>query len=131
MNKKDLSERDICTKFITPGVVKAGWDIQWQIREEVGFTRGRIIVRGKLVTRGKAQRADYVGRRLRLALTHTSLNNHFSTSSKSALGMPQASRTCCSVPDLVITKPRLVSARIRRQIIPHILRASLLSPDFG
>ena len=60
MNKKDLSERDICTKFITPAVVNAGWDIQWQIREEVGFTRGRIIVRGKLVTRGKAQRADYI-----------------------------------------------------------------------
>jgi hypothetical protein len=29
-----------------------------QIREEVGFTKGRIIVRGKLVTRGKAKRAD-------------------------------------------------------------------------
>ena len=60
MNKKDLSERDICTKFITPAVVKAGWDVQSQIREEVFFTRGRIIVRGKLVTRGKAQRADYI-----------------------------------------------------------------------
>ena len=31
-----------------------------QIREEVGFTKGRIIVRGKLVTRGKAKRADYI-----------------------------------------------------------------------
>ncbi len=31
-----------------------------QIREEVGFTKGRIIVRGKLVTRGQAKRADYV-----------------------------------------------------------------------
>jgi type I restriction enzyme, R subunit len=60
MNKKDLSERDICTKFITPAVLKAGWDVQSQIREEVYFTRGRIIVRGKLVTRGKAQRADYI-----------------------------------------------------------------------
>jgi type I restriction enzyme R subunit len=60
MNKGDLSERDICTKFITPAVVKAGWDVQSQIREEVFFTRGRIIVRGKLVTRGKAQRADYI-----------------------------------------------------------------------
>jgi type I site-specific restriction endonuclease len=56
INKKTLSERDICTKFITPAVVKAGWDIQWQIREEVYFTKGRIIVRGKLVTRGKAPR---------------------------------------------------------------------------
>jgi type I restriction enzyme R subunit len=56
MNKKDLSERDICTKFITPAVVQAGWDVQSQIREEVHFTKGRIIVRGKLVTRGKDKR---------------------------------------------------------------------------
>ena len=60
MNKVDLSERDICTKFITPAVKKAGWDEMTQIREEVGFTKGRIIVRGKLVTRGKAKRADYI-----------------------------------------------------------------------
>lgn len=60
MNKKDLSERDICTKFITPAVTLAGWDVMSQIREEVSFTKGRIIVRGKLVTRGKAKRADYV-----------------------------------------------------------------------
>lgn len=60
MNKASLSERDICTQFITPAVVNAGWDIATQIREEVSFTKGRIIVRGKLVTRGKAKRADYV-----------------------------------------------------------------------
>ena len=35
MNKKDLSERDICTKYITPALKKAGWDIHSQIREEV------------------------------------------------------------------------------------------------
>src|ERR1700730_9832902 len=55
-----MSERDICTKFITPAVKRAGWDEFAQIREEVSFTKGRIIVRGKLVTRGKAKRADYV-----------------------------------------------------------------------
>jgi len=60
MNKKALSERDICTKFITPAVTKAGWDVDTQIREEVSFTKGRIIVRGKLVSRGKAKRADYI-----------------------------------------------------------------------
>ena len=60
MNKKQLSERDICTKFITPALRQAGWDEMTQLREEVGFTKGRIIVRGKLVTRGKAKRADYV-----------------------------------------------------------------------
>src|SRR3977135_3062117 len=60
MNKKELSERDICTKFITPAVKQAGWDEMLQIREEVGFTKGRIIVRGKLVSRGRAKRADYI-----------------------------------------------------------------------
>ncbi len=60
MNKKQLSERDICTKFITPSLRRAGWDEITQLREEVSFTKGRIIVRGKLVTRGKAKRADYI-----------------------------------------------------------------------
>ena len=60
MDKKGLSERDICTKFITPALRKAGWDELLQIREEVSFTKGRIIVRGMLVTRGQAKRADYV-----------------------------------------------------------------------
>ncbi len=60
MNKKDLSERDICTKFITPAIIKAGWDKDSQIREEVSFTAGKVIVRGKLVSRGKGKRADYI-----------------------------------------------------------------------
>jgi type I restriction enzyme R subunit len=46
--------------FITPAVLGAGWDAMTQIREEVSFTKGRIIVRGKLVTRGKPKRADYI-----------------------------------------------------------------------
>ena len=58
--KRQLSERDICTKFITPAIQKAGWDINTQVREEVTFTAGRIIVRGKLHSRGQKRRADYV-----------------------------------------------------------------------
>lgn len=58
--KSSLSERDICTKFITPALRQAGWDEVHQIREEVSFTKGRIMVRGKLVARGKGKRADYV-----------------------------------------------------------------------
>ncbi|MCE6949786.1 hypothetical protein LAZ29_02465 [Cereibacter sphaeroides] len=57
MDSIDLSERDICSKLITPAIVQAGWDLATQIREEVSFTRGRIIVRGKLVSRGKGKRA--------------------------------------------------------------------------
>src|SRR5690554_2394483 len=60
MNKKSLSERDICTKFITPAIISAGWDIQKQVREEVSFTDGRIIVQGSLYTRGPRKRADYI-----------------------------------------------------------------------
>ena len=60
MDKRSLSERDICTKYITPALRRAGWDEMLQMREEVSFTKGRIIVRGKLVARGKAKRADYL-----------------------------------------------------------------------
>ncbi|MBA3638096.1 MAG: DEAD/DEAH box helicase family protein [Acidobacteria bacterium] len=60
MNKQELSERDICTKFITPALRRAGWDEQTQLREEVSFTKGRVIVRGRMVSRGKAKRADYI-----------------------------------------------------------------------
>jgi len=60
MTKKGLSEADICAKYITPCLIQSGWDEATQIRREVTFTKGRIIVRGRLVTRGKAKRADYV-----------------------------------------------------------------------
>jgi type I restriction enzyme R subunit len=60
VDKKLLSERDICTKYITPALTSRGWDIMAQIREEVTLTKGRVIVRGKLTTRGEQKRADYV-----------------------------------------------------------------------
>ncbi|MCG3652701.1 DEAD/DEAH box helicase family protein [Aliarcobacter butzleri] len=60
MNKKKLTERDICTKFITPALESAGWDIHTQILEEFPLTKGRIIVRGKLHVRAQHKRADYV-----------------------------------------------------------------------
>ncbi|WP_314408150.1 EcoAI/FtnUII family type I restriction enzme subunit R [Pseudomonas kuykendallii] len=60
MDKKSLSERDICSKYISPAIQQAGWDMHKQVREEVGFTKGRIIVRGKLHSRGESRRADYI-----------------------------------------------------------------------
>ena len=79
VNKQDLSERDICSKFIGPAVYLAGWDPMLQIREEVSFTNGRIIVRGKLVTRGKAKRADYIlyyRPNIPIAIIEAKDNNH-------------------------------------------------------
>src|SRR6202165_995006 len=60
MDKKILKVRHICTKFITPAIKRLGRGDMSQIRAERGFTEGRIIVRGKLVSRGEAKRADYV-----------------------------------------------------------------------
>src|SRR2546421_5251825 len=60
MNKRDLSEADICAKFITPAVIASGWMEQSQIQREVHFTKGQIHVRGKMVTRGKSKFADYI-----------------------------------------------------------------------
>ncbi len=60
MNKHHLSEDDINVKFITPALIQSGWDETTQIRRQVSFTKGRIIVRGKLVSRGKAKKADFV-----------------------------------------------------------------------
>ena len=60
MDKKSLSEQEIRTRFITPAITAAGWDVHSQVREEYGFTKGRIIVRGKLHSRGEHRSADYV-----------------------------------------------------------------------
>ena len=63
INKKALTEADIRTKFVTPAIVgKDGgkWNVMTQVREEVYFTNGRVIVRGKTVKRGEAKKADYV-----------------------------------------------------------------------
>jgi type I restriction enzyme R subunit len=63
MNKKDLTETDVRTKFITPALLGANgekWNLMTQIREEAYFTKGRVIVRGKTVHRGEAKKADYI-----------------------------------------------------------------------
>ena len=60
ISKKDLSESDIKAKFITPAILKGGWDELTQIGREIYFTDGRIYVKGKLTARGKRKFADYV-----------------------------------------------------------------------
>lgn len=59
MDKKQLSEQEIRTRYITPAIERAGWDIAMQVREEFKLTDGRIIVRGKLHVRAKHKWADY------------------------------------------------------------------------
>ena len=57
----------------------AGWDLETQIREEVGFTDGRIYVRGKIHARGAKKRVDhilYYKPNIPLAIIEAKDNNH-------------------------------------------------------
>jgi len=79
MNKKLLSETDIRSKFITPAICGAGWNLMTQVREEFYFTKGRVIVRGKTVRRGEARKADYLlyyKPNLPIAVVEAKDNNH-------------------------------------------------------
>jgi len=78
-NKKELSERDICTQFILPALIKSGWDVERQIREEVFFTDGRIFVKGNKTARGERKRADfilYLKPNIPIAVIEAKDNNH-------------------------------------------------------
>lgn len=59
MSKKDLSEADICDRYITPAIYDAGWK-KSQVRREYYFTDGQMIVRGQMTGRGKRKFADYL-----------------------------------------------------------------------
>ncbi len=79
INKKSLTERDICTKFINPALEAAGWDLMHQIREQYYFTKGRVMVRGKTVKRGDRKFADYIlfhKPNIPLAIIEAKDNNH-------------------------------------------------------
>ncbi len=79
INKKALTERDICTKYITPAIVSVGWDLKKQIREGVYFTNGRIIVKGDKISRGERKFADYIlyyKPNLPVAIIEAKDNNH-------------------------------------------------------
>ena len=78
-SKKELSERDICTKYINPALAKSGWNIETQIREEVSFTDGKIYVKGNLTKRGEGKRADYIlyyKPNIAVAIIEAKDNNH-------------------------------------------------------
>ena len=60
MDKRQLSEADIISKFILPAVESAGWDDMLQIRQEVKLRDGKVIVRGNLGVRKTVKSADIV-----------------------------------------------------------------------
>ena len=61
MDKKNLSESDICDKFIRPAMEESGWNGMDQIYREFPLRAGRVVVRGQKAQRDKSTvlRADY------------------------------------------------------------------------
>ena len=79
MNKKALTETDICDQFITPAVELAVWNKTIQIRREYAFSDGKVMVRGKIAHCGKRKRADYIlfyQANLPLAVIEATDNSH-------------------------------------------------------
>lgn len=57
--QEQLSEEDVRNMYITPALTKK-WSLEKQIRSEVYFTAGRVIVRGNMSARKKGEKADYI-----------------------------------------------------------------------
>jgi type I restriction enzyme R subunit len=78
VSKKDLTEQEIRTRYITPGIRQAGWKAR-QIREEVNLTAGQVHVQGQIAQHGTRKRADYVltyRPNLPLTIVEAKDNNH-------------------------------------------------------
>lgn len=78
-DKRSMTERDICTKFVVPALEGSGWNIMTQVREEYFFTDGRITAKGKTVKRGERKRVDFLLNfkpNLPLAIIEAKDNNH-------------------------------------------------------
>ena len=81
MNKKNLSESDICDKFIRPAMEAAGWDGMDQIYSEYPLRAGRVVVHGRKAKRDVSTvlRADYAlfyKINIPLAVIEAKDNNH-------------------------------------------------------
>jgi type I site-specific restriction endonuclease len=125
--KKDLTEQEIRTRYITPAIQGVGW-LPAHIREEVYITDGQILPRGRTTTRGKRKFADYVlyHHNLPLAIVEAKDNNHpLGGEMQQALeyaAIPQA-HLCTQAVNSVI---RALEAT-RKFEIAH----GVVSPDFG
>lgn len=88
MISKELSEQDICSKYVLPAIINSGYNLHTQIREQVTFTAGRIQIHGKTISRGEKKRADFIlyyKNNLPIAVVEAKDNNH-----SSGAGLEQA-----------------------------------------
>ncbi len=90
MDKKSLSESDICDKFISPAVQQAGWSLHEQIYREYTLRPGRMVVRGRTAARDPksvlfADYALFFKANIPIAVIEAKDNRH-----AIGAGMPQA-----------------------------------------
>ena len=58
--KNQMTEEDIKLYFITPAIQNRGWQNKITMETKVKFTDGRINLKGNLVSREAAKKADYI-----------------------------------------------------------------------
>lgn len=81
MDKKSLTETEIRSRYITPALVQAGWQVDSFREEFYYFTAGRIVVKGKKSFRKDRKFVDYLlhrpdGTNTPLAIVEAKDNNH-------------------------------------------------------
>ena len=77
-NKKELSEEDIKTRYITPALNAVGWAAE-DMRMEKYFTDGRVIFQGGKHARKQGKKADYLlysSPNYPIAIVEAKDNNH-------------------------------------------------------
>lgn len=79
LNKKQMTEEDIKLNYITPTLIGKGWKDKITMETAVKFTDGKINLRGNLVSREAAKKADYVlyiNKNNPIAIVEAKDNNH-------------------------------------------------------
>ena len=60
LDKKQMTEEDIKYNFITPAIQAKGWSDKITMETQVKFTDGKINLKGNVVKREPAKKADYI-----------------------------------------------------------------------
>lgn len=88
IEKKEMTEEDVKLNYITPALMKSGWEDKITMETAVRFTDGKINLMGNKATRGEAKKADYIlyiNKNYPIAIVEAKDNNH-----SVSFGMQQA-----------------------------------------
>jgi len=88
LDKQQMTEEDVKLNFITPALFAKGWQDKITMETKVQFTDGKVNIRGNIVSRDKAKKADYVlylNKGKPIAIVEAKDNNH-----SVSFGMQQA-----------------------------------------